>query len=179
MCFISYKKRDFRRQVATTSLDCASFSKRCDADKAELSFNIFQKHNAGMKPPANAIQIAWETTVDGNPALHFPPRLWNMIYALAEQQGAPSPQELITRCVSDLISLNAKAQPTSPVRIKLEWATYGRNPKTSPEQLLVFHGSTLATIAELWQVPEAKVRDTMAYVLLKSLEPALGQSGTG
>jgi hypothetical protein len=131
-----------------------------------------------MKPPPNTIHIAWETTVDGNPALLFPPRLWDMISTLAEKQGAPSPQDLITRCVSDLISGNVKKQPTGPIKIKLEWATYGSDPKNSPEALLVFHDPTLATIAELWQLPEAKARDMMAYAVLKSLEPALGPSGT-
>jgi hypothetical protein len=44
--------------------------------------------------------------VDGNPALVFLSQIWDMIRTLAKQQGAPSPQELITRCVSDLINLN-------------------------------------------------------------------------
>ena len=132
----------------------------------------------GMKPPPNAIHLVWETTVDGNPALLFPPGLWDMISALAERQGAPSPQDLITRCVSDLISGNVKKQLSGPVKIKLEWATYGSDPKKSPEALLVFHDPTLATIAELWQLPEIKARDMMAYAVLRSLEPAFGPSGT-
>lgn len=148
------------------------------ADKLRLFRCEILMQNAGVKPPANAPHVVWETTVDGNPALGFPPRIWDMIRTVAEQQGAPSPQDLITRCVSDLIRLNAKAQPTGPARIKLEWATYGPDPTKSPEALLVFHDPTLATIAKLWQIPEAKARDTMAYVLLKSLEPAFGASGT-
>jgi hypothetical protein len=131
-----------------------------------------------VTPPASAISIAWETTVDGNPALRFLPRIWDMISTLAARQGAPSPQELIGRCVSDLISHNVKAPPTGPVKIKLEWATYGPDPNTSPEAFLVFHDPTLATIAALWQLPEAEVRRMMAYGLLQSLEPALGPSGT-
>ena|SRR5208283_1968142 len=131
-----------------------------------------------MKPPANASQIAWEYTVDGNPALCFRPRIWDMIRELAERQGAPSPQDLITRCVSDLINFNVKVQPTGPVKIKLEWATYGQDPAKSPEAMLVFHAPTMATIAQLWQLPEVKAHDMMALALLKSLEPALGQSGT-
>jgi hypothetical protein len=131
-----------------------------------------------MKPPANAIQIAWERTGDGNPALCFRPRIWDMIRELAERQGAPSPQDLITRCVSDLINFNVKAQPTGPVKIKFEWATYGEEPAKSPEAMLVFHAPTMATIAQLWQLPEVKAHDMMALALLKSLEPELGQSGT-
>jgi hypothetical protein len=123
-----------------------------------------------MKPPANAIQIAWQRTVDGNPALCFRPRIWDMIRKLAERQGAPSPQDLITRCVSDLINFNVKAHPTGPVKIKFEWATYGED----PEAMLVFH----APIAQLWQLPEVKAHDMMALALLKSLESELGQSGT-
>jgi hypothetical protein len=131
-----------------------------------------------MKPPANAIQIAWERTVDGNPALCFRPRIWDMIRELAERQGASSPQDLITRCVSDLINFNVKAHPTGPVQIKFEWATYGEDPAKSPEAMLVFHAPTMATIAQLWQLPEVKAHDMMALALLKSLEPELGQSGT-
>jgi hypothetical protein len=131
-----------------------------------------------MKPPANDIQIAWERTVDGNPALCFRPRIWDLIRELAERQGAPSPQDLITRCVSDLINFNVKAQPTGPVKIKYEWATYGEDPAKSPEAMLVFHAPTMATIAQLWQLPEGKAHDMMALALLKSLEPELGQSGT-
>ena len=131
-----------------------------------------------MKPPANAIQIAWERPVDGNLALCFRPRIWDMIRELAERQGAPSPQDLITRCVSDLINFNVKAQPTGPVKIKFEWATYGEDPAKSPEAMLVFHAPTMATIAQLWQLPEGKALDMMALALLKSLEPELGQSGT-
>ena len=41
---------------------------------------------ARVKPPANAIQIAWERTVDGNPALCFRPRIWDMIRELAKRQ---------------------------------------------------------------------------------------------
>ena len=97
-----------------------------------------------------------------------------MIRKLAERQGAPSPQDLITRCVSDLINFNVKAHPTGPVKIKFEWATYGED----PEAMLVFHAPTMATIAQLWQLPEAKAHDMMALALLKSLESELGQSGT-
>lgn len=68
-----------------------------------------------------------------------------------------------------------KAQPTGPVKIKFEWATHGEDPAKSPEAMLVFHAPTMATIAQLWQLP---AHDMMALALLKSLEPELGQSGT-
>lgn len=148
------------------------------ARKMTVSRCVNQGQSADMEPPPSALHVVWETTVDGNPALLFPPRLWDMISTLAEKQGAPSPQDLITRLVSDLISSNVKKQPTGSVKIKLEWVTYGSDPNKSPEALLVFHDPTLTTIAELWQFSVAKARDMMAYAVLQSLEPAFGPSGT-
>jgi predicted DNA-binding ribbon-helix-helix protein len=105
-------------------------------------------------------------------------QFWDTVRALAERQGAPSPQALMERLVSDLIQLNAKVQPKSPVRIKLAWLTYGIDATQSPEAALVFHDPTCASIGELWQLPEAKARDVMAGLILRSIEAAVGPSTT-
>ena len=114
-----------------------------------------------MKPTSDALQILWPTVADGNPAIHFTPMSWNVVRTIAERQGAPSPQDLVTRLIGDLIQVNSKGCPADATRIKLEWVTYGMDPNRSPEALLVFHNPTCATIAGLWKLSEEDRKSTL------------------
>ncbi|WP_158931383.1 hypothetical protein [Acidisphaera sp. S103] len=125
-----------------------------------------------MKPTSDALQILWPTVADGNPAIHFTPMSWNAVRTIAERQGVPSPQELVTRLIGDLIQVNSKGRPSDAASIRLEWVTYGMDPNRSPEALLVFHSPTCATIAGLWKLSEDKAHDFMAGLIQRSLEAA-------
>lgn len=131
-----------------------------------------------MELPPNTLQVAWQMTPAGDEALHFPKDSWSVVRAIGDGQGAPSPQALITRLVTELIEVNAKANSTSPSRIRLEWITFGRSAATSPEATLVFHNQSLATIAALWKLPEDRLRDVLAGLILRSLDVARQPSGS-
>src|SRR5271156_4027925 len=99
-----------------------------------------------MNFPPRAGRVSGRTT----PSLRHAPRA-------KLQRTNPGSSPLSLRGI--LFKRSGPALPTGPVKIKFEWATYGEDPTKSPEAMLVFHAPTMATIAQLWQLPEEKAHD--------------------
>jgi hypothetical protein len=130
-----------------------------------------------MKIPSSSLRPAWDSTPSGADGIHFPAESWKMVRTIASRQGAPSAQALITRVVSDLIQHNVRVPANGDTNIKLEWLTFGGSATESNEATLVFHGRTIASIAGLWGLTEAKTRDTLLSLIVRSFDAASGPNG--
>jgi hypothetical protein len=136
-------------------------------------------HSETMIPHAHSLVIAWYRIHDGNPAIHFPPALWEMVCTAVQRHGDASPHDVITNYVNHLARMNIRTTDTiGSGEIAFEWLDYGESDGEEPQAVLVFRDETLATIARLWNTSEEEARKVIADSLLLSIAEQYEMSGT-
>jgi hypothetical protein len=122
-----------------------------------------------MFPSLINLRIEWYRNSDGEPLIHFPPTLWNVICTTGRFYGDTSPHTAIVTYIDRLIQMNVKADRTDQELFTLEWHLHGESDGKEPQADLLFPRKALARIAELWDTTEDEVREVIAKSIVQSI----------